>query len=66
MGLLEFKLKRSSMKKTILIDIKITVIYFIIGNTNYGYFSYIQKNNKLMFFIRIAKRNPSRRSNDLK
>lgn len=39
MGLPEFNLKTSSMKKTILIDIKHTVIYFIIGNTNYGYFS---------------------------
>lgn len=39
MGLPEYKLKTSSMKKTILINVKLLVIYFTMGNTNYGYFS---------------------------
>lgn len=43
MDLPEFKLKTSSMKKTLLIDIKLTVIYFIIGNTNYGFLVKFQK-----------------------
>lgn len=39
MVLPELNFKTSSMKKTILIDITLKVKYFVIGNTNYGYFS---------------------------